>query len=64
MRTRVTCVEDGKYRAEIWEDTRFESAFWVSMNVKIDDGIYKDRHAECSSLPEALRILAGFIEEV
>lgn len=63
MKTHVTVIEDN-YRAEIWEDTRFEHAFYVTMNVKIGDGIYKDKHTECDSLPEALRILAGFIEEV
>lgn len=65
MRTRVTCVEDGKYRAEIWEydDARFRHGFGITMNIKIGDGVYKDKRAECESLPEALRILAGFIEE-
>ena len=62
MKTIMTIAE-ANYRAEIWQDTRFEKAYLVSMNVKLGDGIYKDKHKECESLPEALRALATMIEE-
>jgi hypothetical protein len=62
--TIITTIVEDMYRAEIRKDELFGNLpFCVTFVYRLDSG-YKDRFAECKDLPEALRTLAGFIEEV